>query len=40
VNEYRTQVVANDGAHALLGTILLDGRDLTISYNRKTVTLE
>lgn len=39
-NEYRTQVVASDGAHPLLGTMLLDGRDLQISYRRKTVTLE
>jgi hypothetical protein len=38
--EYRTQVVANDGVHALLGTMLLDGRDLAISYKRKTVTLD
>jgi clan AA aspartic protease len=38
--EYRTQVVANDGAHPLLGTTLLDGRDLAISYRKKTVTLD
>ncbi len=37
---YRTQVVANDGATPLLGTMLLDGRDLAISYKRKTVSLE
>ena len=35
----RTQVVANDGEHALLGTMLLVGRDLAISYRRGTVTL-
>ena len=38
-NEYRTQVVANEGAYPLLGTMLLDGRDLAVSYKRKTVTL-
>ncbi len=38
-NEYRTQVVANDGTYPLLGTMLLDGRDLEISYSRKTVKL-
>ncbi len=39
-NEYRTQVVANEGAHPLLGTSLLNDHDLQISYKRKTVTLE
>ncbi|MFO1003962.1 MAG: hypothetical protein U0936_26905 [Planctomycetaceae bacterium] len=29
---YDTQVVANDGEHALLGTILLAGRRLEIDY--------
>lgn len=38
--EYRTQVVANDGAKPLLGTALLAGHDLSISYKRKTVTLD
>ena len=38
-NEYRTQIVANDGAHPLLGTALLNERDLEISYRRKTVAL-
>lgn len=38
--EYRTQVVANEGAHPLLGTILLADRDLVISYRQKTVTLD
>jgi clan AA aspartic protease len=38
--EYRTHVVANDGANPLLGTMLLDGHDLAISYKRKTLTLE
>ena len=37
---YRTQVVANDGEFALLGTMLLADRDLTISYRRKSVVLE
>lgn len=39
-NEYRTQVVANEGSHPLLGTMLLDGHDLAVSYKRKAVTLE
>jgi len=38
--EYRTQVVANSGAHPLLGTALLDGHELHINYNRRTVTLD
>jgi clan AA aspartic protease len=38
-NEYRTQVVANEGVQLLLGTMLLDGHVLSISYKRKTVTL-
>ncbi len=38
--EYRTQVVANDGAKPLLGTSLLAGHDLSISYKRNTVTLD
>lgn len=38
--EYRTQVVANDGAKPLLGTVLLAGRDLFISYKRNTVALD
>lgn len=37
---YRTQVVANEGAHPLLGTALLNGRDLAISYRQNTVTLD
>ena len=37
---YRTQVVANDGEHPLLGTMLLANRDLPISYTRKTVSLD
>ena len=39
-NEYRTQVIANEGETPLLGTMLLDGHDLVISYRRRTVTLE
>lgn len=38
--EYRTQIVANDGAYPLLGTMLLDGHDLRVSYKRKTVELD
>lgn len=37
---YRTQVVANEGSHPLLGTMLLDGRELHVSYVSRTVTLE
>jgi len=37
--EYRTQIVANEGANLLLGTMLLDGHDLSVSYKRKTVEL-
>jgi clan AA aspartic protease len=39
-NEYRTQIIANDGAHPLLGTMLLDGHDLSVSYKRKRVELD
>jgi len=39
-NEYRTQIVANEGAHPLLGTMLLAGCDLAVSYRRKTVKLD
>ncbi|MFO7905795.1 MAG: hypothetical protein ACQESR_25255 [Planctomycetota bacterium] len=38
--EYRTQIVANEGAHPLLGTMLLNGHDLHVSYKRRTVTLD
>jgi hypothetical protein len=38
--EYRTQILANDGAHPLLGTTLLDGHDLSVSYTRKIVELD
>ena len=38
--EYRTQVVANEGSYPLLGTTLLDGHDLNVSYQRRTVTLD
>ena len=38
-HEYRTQVVANDGAFPLLGTLLLADRKLTIDYKMKTVVL-
>ena len=39
-NQYRTQVVANDGDCALLGTMLLADRKLTIDYPERTVLLE
>jgi clan AA aspartic protease len=38
--EYRTQIVANEGANPLLGTMLLDGHDLVVSYRQRTLTLE
>jgi clan AA aspartic protease len=38
--EYRTQIVANEGVHPLLGTMSLDGHDLHISYKCRTVTLD
>ena len=38
--EYRTQVVANEGTNPLLGTMLLDGHDLAISYKRRSLTLD
>ena len=37
---YRTQVVSNDGEFALLGTLLLADRKLTIDYKSKTVVLD
>jgi len=39
-DEYRTQVVANDGEFPLLGTLLLEDRKLTIDYTTKTVVLD
>jgi len=36
---YETQIVANDGAYPLLGTMLLDGHRLIIDYESKTVEL-
>jgi len=38
--EYRTQVIANQGAHPLLGTMLLDGHDLAVSYKHRKLTLD
>ena len=38
--QYRTQVVAGEGSHPLLGTQLLDGRHLQIDYSRRTVSLQ
>ena len=38
--EYRTQIVASEGGHPLLGTMLLGGHDLLVSYKRRTVTLD
>ena len=37
---YRTQVVASDGVHALLGTQFLAGRRLAIDYAAGTVELQ
>ena len=39
-NEYRTQIIANDGAHPLLGTMLMDGHDLRVSYKNRIVELD
>lgn len=36
---HRTQVVANDGQTPLLGTMLLDQRQLSIDYAQKTLSL-
>lgn len=36
---YETQVVANDGAYPLLGTMLLSGRKLEIDYETGTVAV-
>ena len=36
---YETQIAASDGEYPLLGTMLLDGRRLDISYAVKTVEL-
>jgi clan AA aspartic protease len=38
--EYRTQVIANEGTYALLGTMLLDGHDFAVSYKRRTLSLD
>jgi clan AA aspartic protease len=38
-SSYETQIVANDGEYPLLGTMLLDGRQLNIDYAAKTVEL-
>jgi len=38
--EYRTQVVANEGKFPLLGTMLLAERDLAVSYKRRTLSLK
>jgi hypothetical protein len=37
---YRTQVISNDGAIGLLGTALLYGRELSISYLTGNITLD
>jgi clan AA aspartic protease len=39
-DEYRTQVVSNDGEFPLIGTLLLAGRKLSINYKTKTVVLD
>ena len=36
---YETQIVANDGEHPLLGTMLLSGCKLEIDYEAKTVAV-
>ena len=36
---YETQIVANDGSYPLLGTMLLENRQVEIDYRPKTVTL-
>jgi len=38
--EYRTQIIANEGAYPLLGTMLLDGHDLSVSYRKRQLTLD
>ncbi len=38
-NSYETQIAASDGEYPLLGTMLLNGRRLEISYAEKTVEL-
>jgi clan AA aspartic protease len=38
-SSYETQIVANDGEYPLLGTMLLDGRQLNIDYAAKTMEL-
>lgn len=39
-NEYRTQVIANDGQFPLLGTMLLATRRLLVDYAQRSLTLE
>jgi hypothetical protein len=39
-NEFRTQVVANDGTFPLLGTMLLAGRKLMVDYQQNVLTLD
>lgn len=39
-HRYETEVAASDGQFALLGTVLLGGRDLHIDYKGKTVELQ
>ncbi|MBL8795766.1 MAG: clan AA aspartic protease [Planctomycetia bacterium] len=38
-NTYETQLIASDGQHPLLGTMLLAGRRLSIDYAANTVEL-
>jgi clan AA aspartic protease len=38
-NSYETQIIASDGEFALLGTMLLAGRRLSIDYESKAVDL-
>lgn len=39
-DDYRTQVIANDGQLPLLGTMLLAKRRLLVDYPRRTLSLE
>lgn len=36
---YETQIIANEGKYALLGTMLLEGHRLIVDYNDRTVEL-
>lgn len=38
-NTFETQIVANEGAYPLLGTMMLKGHPLVVDYNDRTVEL-